>query len=172
VLLDAIAQLRCAGRKLTATLVGDGPDRAEFIAHAAANGLSDAVRFAGVMPARKAFALGRVMIAPSRQESLPYVVLETAAAQKPLITTSVGGIPEIYGPMSSELVPPGNAEALARAIADKLDHPDRALELAQHLRARVAASFSVDVMVDGVLSAYGEALRARHAKAGAPLTAS
>jgi Glycosyl transferases group 1. len=39
---------------------------------------------------------------------LPYVVLEAAAAGKPLITTRVGGIPEIYGPLSATLVPAGD----------------------------------------------------------------
>ena len=51
------------------------------------------------MPARQALALGRVMVVPSRTESLPYIVLEAAAAGKPLIATKVGGIPEIYGPL-------------------------------------------------------------------------
>ncbi len=110
------------------------------------------------MPAREAQALGRVMVAPSRAESLPYVVLEAAAAAKPLITTKVGGIPEIYGPLSSALVPAEDAPALARAIAQALDHPDEAADTAQKLRGRVMASFSVDYMVDGVLKAYGEAL--------------
>ncbi len=172
VLLDAMAQLQRAGRKLTATLVGDGPDRAALIERAARNGLAERARFPGAMPARKAFALGRALVVPSRAESLPYIVLEAAAAQKPLISTSVGGIPEIYGPMSGTLVPAGNVEALARAIAETIDHPDRAADRAQQLRTRVAASFSIDVMVDGVLSAYAEALRARHATADAPLTVS
>ena len=50
------------------------------------------------MPARQAFALGKVMVVPSYGESLPYVVLEAGAAAKPLVATNVGGIPEIFGP--------------------------------------------------------------------------
>jgi len=97
-------------------------------------------------------------MAPSRQESLPYVVLETAAAGKPLITTQVGGIPEIYGPLSNTLVPAGNSTALGQAIAQALDHPDATAEIARKLFERVQASFSVESMVDGVLSAYQAAL--------------
>jgi glycosyltransferase involved in cell wall biosynthesis len=165
VLIDAIAQLRGQGKTVTATLVGDGPDREVFHAQVARLGLATAVRFMPAMPARAAFALGRIMMAPSRQESLPYVVLETAAAGKPLITTQVGGIPEIYGPLSNTLVPAGNSTALARAIAQALDHPDVTVDIARKLVERVQASFSVESMVDGVLSAYQAALEAL-AKAG------
>ena len=78
------------------------------------------------MPARAAFALGRLLVAPSRAESLPYIILETAAAAVPLITTNVGGIPEIFGPQAGRLVPPGDAAALARAIARRARRPDGA----------------------------------------------
>ena len=49
------------------------------------------------MPARQAFALGRVIVVPSRAEAMPYIVLEALAAGKPMIATAVGGIPEIFG---------------------------------------------------------------------------
>ena len=75
------------------------------------------------MPARQALALGRVMVVPSRVESLPYIVLEAAASGKPLIATKVGGIPEIYGPLSGNLVPAEDAPALAEAIGRSLDEP-------------------------------------------------
>lgn len=158
VLIDAIAQLHQRGRPVTATLVGNGPDEAELNARVDRLSLRNAIRFASAMPARRVMALGRVMVIPSYAESLPYVVLETAAAGMPLITTDVGGIPEIYGPLSRALVTPGNVEALTDAIDHALAHPAAATQLAQDLRARVASSFSQDGMVDGVLSAYLQAL--------------
>ncbi len=158
VLIDALASLHRAGRPVTATLVGDGPDRVALMAQAERLGLAQAVRFVPAMPARKAQALGRVMVAPSRAESLPYVVLEAAASGKPLITARVGGIPEIYGPLTDHLVWPLDAPTLARAILSALDNPQAAGEIAQSLRQRVAAAFSVDNMVDGVLAAYQTAL--------------
>jgi len=157
-LIDAVAMLRHEGRNLTATLVGDGPDHATLAAQVERQGLNAAVRFMPAMPARQAQALGHLMVAPSRAESLPYVVLETAASGKPLITTRVGGIPEIYGPLSENLVPPNDAAALARAIAGAIDNPDATAELARNLRARVATSFSVENMVNGVLRGYDAAL--------------
>ena len=158
VLIDAIAQLHRAGRTVTTTLVGDGPDRAALLDQVARLGLADIVRFQPAMPAREAQALGRIMVIPSRAESLPYVVLEAAAAGLPLITTKVGGIPEIYGTLTDTLVPAEDVGALAHTIARTLDHPDATADLAKSVQERVASSFSVDTMVDGVLSAYETAL--------------
>jgi glycosyltransferase involved in cell wall biosynthesis len=158
VLIDAIARLHGEGRNVTATLVGDGPDRAMLVARAERLGLAQAVRFMPAMPVRQAQALGRVMVLPSRAESLPYVVLEAAASAKPLIATNVGGIPEIYGPLTNTLILAEDPVALARAIAKSLDDPAAAADVAQRLSARVAASFSLDAMVDSVMAGYREAL--------------
>jgi glycosyltransferase involved in cell wall biosynthesis len=158
VLIAAIAKLHRGGRAVTTTLVGDGPERAALHAQVERLGLADVVRFRPAMPAREAQTLGRIMVIPSRAESLPYVVLEAAAAGLPLITTKVGGIPEIYGTLTDTLVPAEDVGALALTIAGTLDHPDATAELARQLQERVASSFSVDTMVDGVLSAYETAL--------------
>lgn len=158
VLIDAIAQLHRAGRSVTATLVGDGPDRDALQAQVARLGLGDIVKFRSPMPAREAQALGRIMVIPSRAESLPYVVLEAAAARMPLITTKVGGIPEIYGPLTDTLVAAEDVGALAQAITRAIDQPDLTADIAKRLQERVATSFSVDTMVDGVLNAYEAAL--------------
>ena len=155
-LLDALAALRRNGRTATLTIVGEGPDGEAFCAQAAALGLTDLVRFAGYRPAREAFTLGRVLVLPSRQESLPYVVLEAAAAGVPIIATHVGGVPEIFGPQMVRLVPPGDSAALAAAAMAALDNPSDAA--AMELRERVHHSFSVGAMVEGVLDAYRTAL--------------
>jgi glycosyltransferase involved in cell wall biosynthesis len=159
VLIDAIASLHRSGSPVTATLVGDGPDMAALSAQVARVGLAGAVRVAPPMPARAAMALGRIMIIPSRAESLPYVVLEAASAGKPLITTNVGGIPEIYGPLSSSLVRPGDVPLLAAAIAKAIADPIAMDEITKKLRAQVAAAFSADAMVDGVIAGYEQAIR-------------
>jgi glycosyltransferase involved in cell wall biosynthesis len=158
VLINAIGQLHRAGRPVTATLVGYGAEQAAFVAQAARLGLAQAIRFMPAMPARQAQALGRIMVVPSRAESLPYVVLEAAASAKPLIATKVGGIPEIYGPLTNMLIPAEDVSALATAVATSLDGPAAAANAAQMISARIAASFSRDAMVDGVLSAYQAAL--------------
>src|SRR5262249_44519863 len=130
-------------------------------ADARARGLGEAVRFTGALPARTAFRLGRLMVVPSRAESLPYVVLEAAAAGVPLVASGVGGIPEVFGPDAGALLPAGDAGALAAALTAKLADPTEAQAAAVRLRARVRAHFSAEVMTDAVLAAYGDAIAAR-----------
>lgn len=174
VLIDAIARLRDNGAlQVTATVVGGGPLAAELHMQAEHLGLSRAIRFMPPMPARAAMALGRVMVIPSRAESLPYVVLEAAAAGKPLITTNVGGIPEIYGPLADALIPAGDAVKLAEAIAKaktaSMHEPNAMIDAARQLRTQVERSFSCDAMIDGVLAGYGEAIARLPARSRATL---
>ena len=157
-LLHAIALLHRNGFPATATLIGDGPDAQALRAHVASLSLESAVRFVPAMPMREALTRGKLMIIPSRAESMPYVVLEAAAAGRPMITTNVGGIPEIYGELSHLLVPPGDSPALAEAIRRCLADPVASAANAERLRTRIAAGFSVDAMVDGVLGGYEQAL--------------
>jgi glycosyltransferase involved in cell wall biosynthesis len=160
VLIEAISQLDGKGRKLTATIVGEGPDAQSLQQLTAQHGLSGAIRFAGYQPARQAFSLGRLLVVPSRAESLPYIVLEAAAAGVPMITTRVGGIPEIFE-TAEPLLPPGDSSALAQAITAALDDLTAAQAAAQQLRKRVRNLFSQDSMVAGVLAAYQEAIAAK-----------
>jgi glycosyltransferase involved in cell wall biosynthesis len=162
VLITAIVLLAQDGRPVTATIVGEGPDRAAFEAQATAAGFADAIRFVGAKPARTGFALGRLLVVPSRAESLPYIVLEAAAAGVPLITTRVGGIPEIFGVDADHLVAPGDPEALARAIGAALRDPAAMHDATARLQSRVHAGFSADVMTSAVLGAYAHALENRH----------
>jgi glycosyltransferase involved in cell wall biosynthesis len=162
VLIEALAFLAREGRRASAAIVGEGPDRAAFESLVVARGLEGHVRFTGAMPARQAFALGRHLAVPSRAESLPYIVLEAAAAAVPLIATRVGGIPEIFGPDADLLVAPDDVPALAAAIRAALDDPAQGRPAAARLQARIRAEFSAETMTDGVLAAYVQALAQPH----------
>ena len=158
VLIEAIVRLARDGRPVTATIVGEGADRPAFEAAVMAHKLGAAVRFVGAKPARAAFALGRLLVVPSRAESLPYVVLEAAAAGVPVIATHVGGIPEIFGPDAGDLVAPGDPVALANAIAAGLQDRGTRHSATLRLQSRLRASFSIDAMTNAVLAAYCETL--------------
>ena len=90
------------------------------------------------MPVRTAFARGRCVVVPSRAESLPYIVLEAAAAQMPLIATDVGGIPEIVEGTNVPLVRPGDIAGLAGQMRDFLANPKPFLGRAIALQKQVA----------------------------------
>ncbi|MCB1477139.1 MAG: glycosyltransferase family 4 protein [Rhodobiaceae bacterium] len=158
VLIEAIALCTAAGQRLTATIVGSGPDSDRYKKLTDDRALSDAIRFTGAMPVREAFTLGRVATVPSRKESLPYIVLELAAAGIPMAASDVGGIGEIFGPQKDRLLPAGDAQALATALAELVAHPIEAQARARRLKERVADQFSQDRMVEGVLNAYEQAL--------------
>jgi glycosyltransferase involved in cell wall biosynthesis len=164
VLIAALIQLAQEGRTVTATIVGDGPDRTAF--ETQAQPLGGSVSFTGALPARQAFAMGRVLVVPSRAESLPYIVLEAAAAAVPLIATRVGGIPEIFGAQSSDLIAAADPAALARRIITALDRPEQTARNAAALRQRVQSEFSQDLMVDAGLAAYRQVLAARSISPG------
>jgi glycosyltransferase involved in cell wall biosynthesis len=158
-LIEAMGLLSAAGRPVSATIVGSGPEADAFKALAQARGI--AANFPGALPARQAFARGRLLIVPSRAESLPYIVLEAAAAGLPMLATAVGGIPEIFGPQSPSLLPPGDAAALATAITAALADPAASRAAADTLRARVHAEFAAEAMGQAVLAAYRAALERR-----------
>jgi glycosyltransferase involved in cell wall biosynthesis len=162
VLVDAMALLARAGTNASLTIVGEGPDRASFEAAVKSQGLTNSVLFVGAKPARTAFMLGRRLVVPSRAESLPYIVLEAAAAGVPLLVTKVGGIPEIFGPDADVLLPPADPSALARTIGAALKDRTAGHAAALALQARVRTAFSVEAMTDGVLAAYRAALTLRN----------
>ena len=161
VLIEALAMLNHCGRRFTATIAGEGPQRDELVALTRRFGVDDQIRFVGFRPAREAFAMGRLLVVCSRAESLPYIVLEAAAAAMPIVATRVGGIGEIFGPETRHLIPADDVTALAQAILGALDDPAQLHTLAQALNGRVRDEFTVDKMVDRGLTAYREALAQR-----------
>ena len=161
-LIAALAALRQRGRNVSATIAGEGPLGDELEALAARLGVGDQVRFAGHRPAREAFAMGRMLVIPSRAELLPYVVLEAAAAGVPIIATRVGGIPEIFGPHAEHLIAPDDTTALVAAIDAALNDQAAAERLARALQQRVRSEFSATTMVENGLAAYREAIGLRH----------
>ena len=92
---------------------------------------------------------------------MPYIVLEMAAAGLPMIATDVGGIPDIFGPQAERLLRPEDRPALGNAIASAVKTPQTMIAAAAALRDRVRAEFSIEAMVDGVITGYREAIAAR-----------
>ena len=158
-LIDALAILtRRHNEAHRLILVGSGPDRGSLEAQAQALGIGDQVSFPGAMPARDAFALGRTLVVPSRAESLPYIVLEAAGAQVPMVATDVGGIGEIFGPYRNRLISANDPGRLANALEGALEaDPALVRQQSADLAAFVSKRFTIATMADAVIAGYRDA---------------
>jgi glycosyltransferase involved in cell wall biosynthesis len=160
-LIDAVTRLRADGRPVTLTLAGDGEEIEALKAQIRSHGLNEAVRFIGHVKARYGFSKGKLLVVPSRGDSMPYVVIEAGAAAIPMIAANVGGIPEIFGTHTESLFAPSTVDAMADAIKTALADPAYALERARSLRERIRQHFSQNAMVEGVLAGYRDAFADR-----------
>jgi len=154
ILVEALARLHAAGKPLTLTLGGDGEEMQKLMAQVERLQLTQAIRFIGHVKARDGFSKGRLLVVPSRGDSMPYVVIEAAAAGIPMIAADVGGIPEIIGPYRDALFAASNAAALADAVEAAWEDPEATQQRARALRERVFQHFSQNAMVEGVLAGY------------------
>ena len=160
-LIDAVARLRADGKPVTLTLAGDGEELDALKAQIQKLGLGEAVRFIGHVKARYGFSKGRLLVVPSRGDSMPYVVIEAAAAGIPMVAANVGGIPEIFGSHTEALFAPNIVGAMADAIETALEDPEATLVRARSLRERIFLHFSQKTMVEGVLAGYRDAFADR-----------
>jgi len=160
-LIDAVARLRADGKQVRLTLAGDGEETANLKAQIQRLNLGDAVRFIGHVKARYGFSKGQLLVVPSRGDSMPYVVIEAAAAGVPMVAANVGGIPEIFGPHTDALFAPNIVGAMADAIETALDDPAAAAERAKSLRERIFQHFSQKAMVEGIMAGYRETFAKR-----------
>jgi glycosyltransferase involved in cell wall biosynthesis len=158
-LLAAFERVRRVVPDAHLTLIGDGPEQAALEAETLALGLAGAVTFAGarasvspLLPAFDVFALA------SRSEGGSLTLLEAAAAGLPIVTTRVGGNPEIVvDGATGLLVPAGDPASLAEALLALALRADRA-SLGAAGRARVERLFSVERMAQSYQDLYAEVL--------------
>lgn len=147
------------GSGASLVMAGDGAERGSLEAQIDQLGLNGRVTLLGAQPARPTFAKGRLAVVPSHAESLPYVVLEAAAAQLPVISTRVGGIPEIFGSTADRLVPADDVLALRKAMQSAIDDPDAAQAEMKIRLSHIEASFSIARMTDSIEALYHGSLR-------------
>lgn len=160
VLLEALPVLRARLPGVRVLLAGAGELEPELRQVAGRHG--DQVRFLGHrtdMP--ELMAACDVVVLPSRAEALPTVLMEAAAAGRPVVATRVGGVPEIveHG-QTGLLVPPGDPAALAGAIVQLMMDQRRARTFGARARSLARARFSLDQQVERTLLLWRDTLRA------------
>ena len=122
------------------------------------------------MPAREALRRGKVLVLPSRAESLPYVLIEAAAAGVPIVATNVGGVAEIVAPFAFALVPSDNATALADAIEARLEEPSSLRSFATGMiQKHIRENLTVDRMAAEVEQSYRDAMKIPEVDLSLPL---
>jgi glycosyltransferase involved in cell wall biosynthesis len=162
VVVDAVQLLRDV--PITVVAIGDGPERAAQEARSLALDLQDRMRWPGmILEAGRYFQALDGLVLSSRTEGVPMVILEAMASSIPLVTTSVGGIPNVVSPREALMVPPEQPAALATAIRSLFFDRTAAAERARAARARIEAEFAEDRWLDRYDRVYDEARR--HAKA-------
>jgi glycosyltransferase involved in cell wall biosynthesis len=120
VLLEAVRKLADEGITVEVEIIGDGP-LSDVIRHQeVALGLEDRVIYAGELPpdeVSRRLADADLFCLPSFAEGLPISIMEAMAVGVPVITTWIGGIPELaVNEVTAMTVAPGNSETLAIAI--------------------------------------------------------
>ena len=142
-------------------LVGSGVCRTSLEELASRLKVVDHTTFLGDVPPElipAIFSLSDLSVCASNSEMLPAAVLEAMAASRPVVATSVGGIPEILENGSSGLlVEPSDAGGMAAAICELLTDPARRRRMGQAGRQSVVAHNSLEVTGKQLTDAYQRA---------------
>lgn len=165
ILVDAIARLRDEGIEVSVTLVGDGEMRTPLEQLIHDRHLDDHIEITGWADAaevRRQLTSARALVLPSFAEGLPVVIMEAFALGRPVITTYVGGIPELVSPGENGwLIPAGDIDSLIDAIKQVLATPvDRLSEMGRQGRERIRAQHDVMTEAAKLATLFREHARA------------
>lgn len=143
-------------KEVHAVLVGSGDLEAKLRQEVRALGLEDQVVFLGertdVPVVLHALDL---LVLPSHWECLPSVLSEAMVSRCPIVATAVGGVPEIIGNTGWPLVPPGDTNALAQAMAKVLQMPPaRREQMTEASRQRIISNFSKEQSINQLEELY------------------
>ncbi|HXE57977.1 MAG TPA: glycosyltransferase family 4 protein [Gemmatimonadales bacterium] len=165
VLLEALAHLR--DLPLQVSIVGEGREGPGLRRRTEALGLSTLVRWHGTMPdAARLFTGFDLFVLSSRTEGTPIVLFEAMAAGVPVVTTRVGGVPDVVSDGEAALVPPDDPAALAAAIRAVWHDPDAAGARAAAASARLVAEYAAEPWLARYEALYRELMAARKGGTG------
>ena len=159
-LLEAAPQILASWPSTVFLIAGRGECEAALEQDARRLGIEARVRFLGLREDVGALlAISDVFVLPSLSEGLSIAILEAMAAGRPVVTTRVGGNPElvVHGE-TGILVPPGDAAALASAVTGVLGDPAEARRLGENGLGHVRRRFSIDAMLSAYEAIYAEGL--------------
>ena len=158
--IEAVKRRPDARERMRLVIVGEGELRPEIDRILRAAQVRDLAWLAGERGDIPAVLQGLdAFVLPSRAEGVSNTILEAMSSGLPLIATNVGANAElIVDGACGTIVPPSHGVAIAQAILDYFDDPDRARSHAQAARKRVVQTFSLDRMVDRYQRLYSDLL--------------
>lgn len=144
-------------------IVGDGPERAELERQVHAHDLGGKVRFLGWRSdLARIYPDLDIVVLSSLNEGTPVSVLEAMAAGRPVVATSVGGVPDVVvDGRTGVLVPPRDVEALAEAITALLKDPESRQRLGEAAQAAVMPAFSISRLAGDMEALYRRLIEQR-----------
>jgi len=145
-----------AVRSGSALIVGDGVLRSQLESEAAALGIANRCRFVGWQSdIRAVYAAADVVALTSNSEGSPVSIIEAMAAGRPVVSTAVGGVPDvIHHGVDGVLVPAGDVDALANAIRLLLADPLRRDQLGAAARRKVYPKYDASRLVTEITRLY------------------
>jgi glycosyltransferase involved in cell wall biosynthesis len=155
--LEALKELVAAGLQTIMVVVGEGPYRSLIEPRIKELGLDAQVRLVGYQEEVAPWlALMEVVVMASYgHEGVPQAALQALAMGKPMVGTTVGGIPEVVIPnQTGLLVAPKDPHALAQALLQLREHPELRAEMGQRGRELVLQKYSVEQMAAAVEAVY------------------
>ncbi len=159
-LVEAISMLNGSAGRAVFVFCGDGALRKELEAHAARLSVDKQCRFVGFRKdINDIFKAMDLLVLPSLTEGLPNVVLEAFSNAKPVVATSVGGVPELveHG-VSGILVPKERPDLLAGAISKCLSSADMRMAMGLAGYRKVSSEFTFEQQTRRLEGIYGEVL--------------
>lgn len=143
-------------RKLILFIVGDGEEREVIEGLIAKEGLEEKVVLFGFHDkAQSLLKIFDIFILPSLKEGVPYVLLEAGLAERPVIASRVGSIPEIITDgVTGILVPPRDVESLSQAIDNLAGNAPKRTLLGKALHDKIKTDFSKETMLAKTIALY------------------
>ncbi len=155
VLLQALKMCHLHNVELNLEVLGDGAYRTEYELMTSQLGLDEIVTFRGfVKQGKEVFTMlskANLFVMPSLVEGLPRAMIEAMACGLPCVGSRIGGIPELLA--SEDMVPPGDAQALAETIMAMVNNPTR-MALAGQRNREAAMEYHPDVLRSKRLQFY------------------
>jgi len=170
--LEALGHLRRRAGRFSCLLVGslEVDDIPQWIGKL---GLKDTVKLigpVGKLDVLDYYCAADLFVLPSYLEGISSALIEAMACGLPVVATNVGGNPEVIRDgIDGIVIEPGNRHALSEALARFVENPSLARSFGAAARARIQERFSLDVMTEQYLKAYGEA-RAKSQMTSPPLS--